>query len=281
MKTAIKKETKIIGGHVTECKEITRDGMKFGIVEGYITTFDIDRGDDRFSPGAFDESLAELKRIGKTQLPLKDFHGRSIGGFPFETLKEDSKGLFGVGEINLEVELGRDAYALAKQGVYDSFSVGYRATDSDWIDDIREIRKADIFEGSLLDIPMNLSARVTEVKALADNAGIDISKLSDDEYDSFVKHMDTYFKTLDKGTKPEIKALSLDEIKELDERTLESIFKKGVRCESTVAKALIRVIKESDLREVVKGSHREGDIDMGKVLDKLTVITKSITTEEH
>ena len=101
-------------------------GKKFGIVEGHIATFGIDRRDDRFSPGAFDKSLTELKRVGKTQLPFKDFHGRTIGGFPMESLKEDSKGLFGVGEINLEIEQGRDAYALAQQGVYDSFSIGFK-----------------------------------------------------------------------------------------------------------------------------------------------------------
>lgn len=275
MSTVKEQQKKAIGGKIFECKEIERDGVKLGIVEGYLITFEIDRGDDRFSPGAFDDSIAELKRMGKTQLPLKDTHGRTIGGFPFETLREDSKGLFGVGEINLDIELGRDAYALANQKVYDSFSVGYRATDVDFIDDIREIRKADIFEGSLLDIPMNLSARVTEVKALAEKAGIDIEKLSEDEYKEFVKHMDVYFKKLDKETLPEIKALSLEEIKELDERTLEGMLKKGVRCESKVAKALIRVIKESDLREAVKDSHREGDEGLGGVLGEL----KKLQTE--
>lgn len=275
-----KKENKYMGGRVTQCKEMERDGVKFGIVEGYIITFDIDRGDDRFTPGAFDKSIEELKRIGKTQLPLKDFHGRSIGGFPMDSLREDSKGLFGIGEINLDVEQGRDAYALAKQGVYDSFSVGWRPKDVDFIDGIREIREADIFEGSLLDVPMNLGARVTEVKELATKLGLDIDKMTEDERKGFIEHVELYMKKID-GNKSDNKSLGIDNIKELDERTLEGLFKKGVRFESKAAKALVRVIKESDLREAVKGSHREGDeMDWNSVSAELDSITKTITTEE-
>lgn len=266
-------ETKYIGGIVSQCKEIEIDGKLFGVVEGHIATFDVDRGDDRFSPGAFAKSLEELKRIGKTQLPLKDAHGRTIGGFPMETLIEDQKGLFGVGLINLEIELGRDAYALAKQRVYDSFSIGFIPQDIDFIDQIREIREAEVLEGSLLDIPMNLNARVTEVKAIAEKLGINIDKLDDAGYKDFVEHMEGYLKKLN-DDKSGDKVTKVESLKNIDERTLEGLFKKGVRFSGTIAKALVRVIKASDLREAEKEVHREGGDDWSDVLDELKQIEK-------
>jgi len=77
------------------------------------------------------------------------------------------------------------------------------------------------------------------------------------------------------------KAFRLEALKGINERTLEGLLKKGVSFSGNIAKALVRVIKESDLREAVKDSHREGDIDWDKVLEKLDETTKSIKTEEH
>jgi HK97 family phage prohead protease len=160
------KETKNIGGRVLEVKQIDRAGIPIGVVEGHIATWDIDRGDDKFIKGAFLDSIAEHKRIGKKQIPLKDFHGNTVGGWPIEQLKEDATGLFGVAEINLELEQGRDVYSLAKFGVYDSFSIGFWPIDIAFENDLRIISKAEILEGSILDVPMNPHAQVTEVKAV-------------------------------------------------------------------------------------------------------------------
>ncbi len=362
-------EVKDMGGKVFDCKEITRDGQRFGIVEGHLATFDIDRGDDRFSPGAFTKSLEELKRIGKTQLPLKDFHKRTVGGFPLETIREDSKGLFVIGEINLEIERGRDAYALAKQNVYDSFSIGFRPKDIDFIDGIREIREAEVLEGSILDIPMNLSARVTEVKAIAEKMGINIVDMEEADYNKFlehvksfnikaaspfkdlpladvntvwdaaaaqarvkewaeaeglkefeshklpfadiidgkltavprgvfaaaaamqgakgiidipdvdrpvvIKHIESYYAKMDRESPfQKQRAFRVESLQGLDERTLEGLFKNGVSFSGTIAKALVRVIKASDLREAAKEVHREGGDNWGEVLGELKQIEK-------
>ena len=159
-------ENKVIGGNVREFKQIERNGVAFGIVKGYIATYDVDQGADKFVKGAFLASLKQHSAAGKTQLPLKDFHGRTIGGFPMESLREDDTGLFGEGEINLDIQQGLEAYALAKQGVYDSFSIGFFPVDSDFIDGIRLIKEAEVLEGSILDTPMNRAAVVTEVKEL-------------------------------------------------------------------------------------------------------------------
>jgi len=164
------RETKFIGGNVVEVKEETRNGVQVGIVKGYIATWDIDRGDwtgvkDQFIKGAFLKSLAE-HREKRRQIRLKDHHGRTIGGFPIDLVTEDDRGLLAVGEINLEVQQGREAHSLAKQGVLTDFSIGFSVVDSSMDNDIRSIHEAIVWEGSIVDEPMNPAAKITEVKAV-------------------------------------------------------------------------------------------------------------------
>jgi len=166
-------ETKHIGGNVQETKIEDRNGVSVGIIAGYIATWDIDRGNwgvkDRFVRGAFAESIREHQNKGR-QVRFKDHHGRTIGGFPPDTLKEDEIGLFGIAEVNLEVQQGREAFSLAKQGVLTDFSVGFSSvSDSESrVDDdrIRTIEKAILWEGSIVDEPMNPKAKITEVKSM-------------------------------------------------------------------------------------------------------------------
>jgi len=158
-------ETKYGYGQSLEVKEEAVNGVPVGIVKGYIATWDLDRGLDRFTKGAFADSLIEL-RAKNRQIRFKDHHGRTIGGFPIDRVFEDDKGLFGVGQINLDVQQGREAFSLAKQGVLSDFSVGFSSVEFEMDDDIRIIHKAIVWEGSLVDEPMNPAANVTEVKAV-------------------------------------------------------------------------------------------------------------------
>lgn len=165
----MKKETKKIGGYSVNVKEEVRDGVKIGIIEGYIATWDLDRGDfyfkDQFVKGAFSESIKDFKK--KKRMPrFKEAHNKTIGGWKFESLKEDEIGLFGIGEINLDVENGREAYSLAKQGVLTDLSIGFTAEDFevDEMKKIRTINKAILWEGSIVDEPMNPKANITAVK---------------------------------------------------------------------------------------------------------------------
>lgn len=163
-------ETKYIGGNVQEVKEHNRNGIPIGIVIGHIATFDVDRGDffgvkDKFAKKAFDVSLADLKKR-KRQMRFKDHHGRTIGGFPIDKVIVDKKGLFGEGEINLDVQQGREAFSLAKQGVLSDFSIGFSIDDFEMKDGIRIIKQATIWEGSIVDEPMNPKATITIVKSV-------------------------------------------------------------------------------------------------------------------
>lgn len=162
-------ETKSFGGHVIETKTEDRNGVPVGIIAGHLAAWSPDQGGmfglpDRFHRGAFLESLADHKIRNDRQVRFKNMHHEVIGGFPISTMKEDDIGLFGRGEVNLETQLGREAFSLARQGVLVDFSIGFIATDDKMDKGFREIFKARIMEGSIVDEPLNQDAQVTEVK---------------------------------------------------------------------------------------------------------------------
>lgn len=158
-------EVKNIGGLITGFKQLDRKGIPVGIVEGYIATWDIDRGNDKFMPGAFLEHLTELRQQNRA-IRLKDMHGRTVGTFPIENVKEDGRGLFGIGEINLEVQQGQELYSLVKQGAMTDFSIGFTAKEVEFENGIRVIMKSKVWEGSVVDEPMNPHANITDVKTV-------------------------------------------------------------------------------------------------------------------
>lgn len=152
-----------------DTQEEKRNDVPIGRVSGYIATWDIDRGGssgirDQFVKGAFLDSI-ERHKAGNRQIRLKADHDQIIGGFPIDTVYEDDRGLFGVAEINLDVQKGREVYNLAKQGVITDFSIGWKPSAATRIkDSVRSITKAEIYEGSLVGEPMNPKANVVSVK---------------------------------------------------------------------------------------------------------------------
>jgi len=143
-----------------------------GIVKGYASTFDnMDRAEDIISRGAFDKTILDFKNSGRPVRMLWQHNSSElIGGYPADKMYIDEKGLFVCGEINLETQRGREAYALAKQGVLSDFSIGFRINDFEIEkeDDkiIRVIKELELFEVSLVGEPMNTEAVFTEVKSV-------------------------------------------------------------------------------------------------------------------
>jgi len=212
------------GGHVSEVKTRDRNGVPVGVVSGYIATWDVDRGDwsgikDKFLPGAFLESLDRHKKTDR-QIRLKDQHGRTVGGFPIETVREDSTGLFGIGEINLEVQQGAEAFSLAKQKVLTDFSIGWEMlSEPSIVEGVRHISKAEVWEGSIVDEPMNPHANILDVKTL------DFSEID-----------------------PE------------DMRGLEDALKKGVKFSARNAKKIIKAMKDIGMLRDEQAEHRDGEL---------------------
>ncbi len=225
-------ETKIVGGCVVSAKQIDRDGVKLGVIEGYIATWDLDRGNwygvkDKFEKGAFAKSLNDLRQR-KRPIRLKDHHYRTVGGFPIEFCKEDDRGLFGVGEINLDVQQGLEVYMLAKQGVLSDFSIGFSVDRStlDEQEDIRTIHEATVWEGSVVDEPMNPFANITAVKSLASQMAKDLGRPEQE----IMAMLDSYQKGITR--------LTIEEFKKLDERGFEEMLKKSGLFSNNVCKVI-------------------------------------------
>lgn len=163
------RETKQMGGRVTETKIKEVNGVKVGEISGYIAAWTVDEGliPDRFVRGAFARSIGEHRKRGNRQVRFKDHHGRTVGGWPIETVREDEIGLFGTAQVNLEVQQGREAFSLARQRVLVDLSVGFTAKQRQMVDGVRIISDADLNEGSIVDEPMNRDAQIIEVKNMA------------------------------------------------------------------------------------------------------------------
>ena len=165
-------EHKTIMFKVIETKEATISGIKYGIIEGYASTYgNVDRGGDVIQRGAFKKCLQ--KYVAENR-PIKMLYQHSmmdiIGIFPADKMMDDEKGLYCQGQINLEVQRGRETYALAKQGAISDMSIGYSVDDGELIQDpktggvVRQLKEVMLWEISPVGEPMNPDAKITEVK---------------------------------------------------------------------------------------------------------------------
>lgn len=142
-----------------EVKETSQDSMEF---EGYASTFDIDLGGDMIIKGAYEKTLRE--RSGKVKVLWQHDMSTPIGK-PM-MMREDDQGLYIKAKLS-DTQAGRDAMTLLRDGVIDSMSIGYSVTDSDYKDDgIRLIKELNLYEFSLVSMPMNEKAVITAVKNL-------------------------------------------------------------------------------------------------------------------
>lgn len=148
-----------------EFKEETIDGLKIGVIKGYASTYDnIDKVDDIVKQGAFTETLT-LQKDNVMKMLKNHNRDNVIGGFPVNLMQDTKKGLYVVGHINLEVEKGRETYALAKQGVINKMSIGYKTIESTFINDsLRVLEKLELKEISIVPFPANEEATIIDVK---------------------------------------------------------------------------------------------------------------------
>lgn len=159
--------------------QLTYKGVKSKVVKGYIATWDRDRANDKFHKGAFADSLKEWKEEGRDP-KVKDMHGKSIGVYPIDKMFEDDIGLFGEAYIDYEIQQGQEAYSKAKMGIYDRLSVGFSADPETTEGEFpfgRDIYKAHIWEGSLVDEPMNIAAKITSVKCIQEFQDFEIADI--------------------------------------------------------------------------------------------------------
>jgi HK97 family phage prohead protease len=129
-------------------------------VAGYASTWDRDLGGDVVHPGAF---KGTLEAGGKVRF-LYAHDAAQVLGKPLE-LREDERGLFGRFRIS-KTRLGQDVHQLLVDGALDSFSIGFVARDFDRDEKsgVRNLKGVDLLECSLVALPMNPAATITNVK---------------------------------------------------------------------------------------------------------------------
>jgi HK97 family phage prohead protease len=151
-----------------EVKEVTASGN----FTGYGSVYNVvDQGDDIVASGAFAESIANL--MSKKRLPSMLF-GHRAGELPvgaYQSIKEDSTGLWLDGNIATDTQKGGDLHKLMMMKpvpAISGLSVGFitREDSYDRVTGIRTIKKADLFEVSIVNFPMNDLARVQTVKSI-------------------------------------------------------------------------------------------------------------------
>lgn len=144
-----------------------------GIVEGYASTWDRtpDSYGDVVARGAFADTLRAWAQRDQP-IPLLFGHRTDDPKYNIGRVtdaREDSRGLFIRAEFDAENETAQEVRKLAKQGRLYQFSFAYQVLDSGPVtlpDGTRanELRKLDLFEVSLVQIPANQHAVVTGVK---------------------------------------------------------------------------------------------------------------------
>ncbi|KQP34296.1 peptidase U35 [Methylobacterium sp. Leaf102] len=139
-----------------------------GEFEGYGSTFngEPDAYGDVIASGAYADSLAAHQAKGTMpklfwQHNADEPIGRWVGA------KEDDRGLLMQGKLNMDVQRGREAYALLKAGDIDGLSIGYRikAYSVDTDTGVWTLEKLDLVEVSIVSVGANEHAVVQSVKA--------------------------------------------------------------------------------------------------------------------
>jgi HK97 family phage prohead protease len=143
---------------------------KTGHFEGYASVYgNVDRGYDVVEAGAFDKSLAEIKRGDRKPKMLFMHDVREIVG-KWDHFEDEAKGLYVKGHLNMNVQRGAEIYHLLKDDSLEGLSIGYKTINASWEtrdeEEVRLIHEAELWEVSHVTFPMNALSTVTDVKQL-------------------------------------------------------------------------------------------------------------------
>lgn len=151
------------GAPVLELKALGDDGQ----INGYGAVFgNRDSYGDVILEGAFKRSLADHKR-NKSRPKMFWQHDPSQPIGSWTEFVEDGKGLLVTGQLNMDVQRGREAHALLKAGDIDGLSIGYRVVKAteDETEKVMLLKELTLVEVSVVSQPANPLATVSAVKA--------------------------------------------------------------------------------------------------------------------
>ena len=144
-----------------------------GTISGYFSTYDRipDAYGDVIAPGAFTETIKARKESGHP-FPLCWNHDldQIVGMVDPENIIDDEKGPLMTASF-FDTPLAQEKRALVKSGVVFQFSFAYDVLEAGPVtleDGVKanELRKLDLFEVSIVPIPANQNAVMTDVKAI-------------------------------------------------------------------------------------------------------------------
>lgn len=135
-----------------------------GEFEGLAAVYgNVDLGGDVVQPGAFSETLQKRG----VEVPIFWAHD-SQNPVALGTLTDGPEGLHVKGQLDMDVQAGREAFSRLKKRIVKGLSIGFRIAGESgvkFVDGVRHLLKLDLFEVSLVALPMNERALVTAVKA--------------------------------------------------------------------------------------------------------------------
>jgi HK97 family phage prohead protease len=158
-------------GLKTKCfnVQVKSADLEEGVISGYASVFgNVDSYGDIVAKGAFSKSIEKIEKAGKV---ISVFYGHNMEdpraniGRVIE-LREDSHGLFFKAQLDLSGgTYGRLVYEQLKDGRLDSLSFGFSVIDGANAEAGYELRELELYEISVVPIPANQEALITEVKA--------------------------------------------------------------------------------------------------------------------
>ena len=152
-----------------------------GKISGYFATYDRipDSYGDVIAKGAFTETIAKRKESGHP-FPLCWGHdlNQIIGAVYPEDIEETDKGPLMTASF-FNSALAQEKRELVKAGVVYQFSFAYDVLEADLVTledgtKAQELRKLDLFEVSIVPIPANPRAEVTDIKSTVAEAVVKI-----------------------------------------------------------------------------------------------------------
>ena len=151
-----------------ETVEFKFDEARKGFFSGYASKFNgVDSYGDTILPGAYAQTLTNRQR--PIQMRWNHF-GPVIG--KWTKAIEDDNGLYVEGELTPDHSVANDVYALMKHGAVNGLSIGFRIPPGGSAKDgkLRQLKRIDLVEISVVETPADLGAQVGNVKSFLDEA---------------------------------------------------------------------------------------------------------------
>lgn len=135
-----------------------------GVFEGYASVFwNVDHHKEVVAKGAFKNTLEQWNMEGQLPKMLWQHDQKSPIGI-WEEMYEDDYGLFVRGRLLLDIQKGKDAYALLQSKVIDGLSIGFQTKYSHKEKGFKILDEIDLLEVSLVTFNANPAAKIISCK---------------------------------------------------------------------------------------------------------------------